>query len=119
MDLNAYVLLLVAVVIGAVGQLLLKHGMSRRPGFRLRDLPELVRDFSIFGGFCCYGFATLLYFHVLAHLDLALAYPTVSLGYVIVIVMSRVLFEEPVTLARWGAVVIICIGVALVGLGSG
>jgi len=43
----------------------------------------------------------------------------VSLGYVIVIVMSRVLFEEPVTLARWGAVVIICIGVALVGLGSG
>ncbi len=119
MHIKAYALLLVAIVIGVAGQLLLKHGMSRRPSFRLRDLPDLARDFSIFGGFCCYGFATLLYFKVLAHLDLALAYPTVSLGYVIVIVMSRVLFEEPVTLARWGAVVIICIGVALVGLGSG
>ena len=54
MHIKAYALLLVAIVIGVAGQLLLKHGMSRRPGFRLRDLPDLACDFSIFGGFCCY-----------------------------------------------------------------
>jgi multidrug transporter EmrE-like cation transporter len=62
--------------------------------------------------------ATLLYFKVLASLDLSLAYPTVSLGYVLVIVMSRVLFKEPVSPVRWFAVIVICAGVGLVGLGS-
>lgn len=119
MDFNSYHLLLVAIIIGVVGQLLLKHGMARRPAFRLRDIAELVWDLSIVGGFCCYGVATLIYLKVLANLDLSLAYPTVSLGYVLVIVMSRLLFKESISRVRWTAVLIICAGVALVGLGSG
>jgi len=118
LDLKAYSLLLVAVVLAVVGQLLLKHGMSRRPDFRLRDIVELIHDYSICGGFCCYGFAMLLYFKVLAKLDLSLAYPTLSLAYVLVIIMSRVVFKESVSPVHWLAVLIICIGVALVGLGS-
>src|SRR3990172_2121476 len=117
MDLfRAYFLLLVAILFGVAGQLLLKHGMSQRPEFGLRDLGGLAHDFHILGGFCCYGAGTLLYFQVLARLDLSLAYPTVSLGYVLVIVMSRLLFKESVTFTRWVAVLIICIGVVLVGL---
>ncbi|MBW8005292.1 MAG: EamA family transporter [candidate division NC10 bacterium] len=116
---NAYFLLLVAIVIGVIGQLLLKYGMSRRPDFRLRDFAELARDLHIIGGFCCYAIATVFYLQVLARLDLSVAYPSVSLGYVFVVIMSRVLFEEPVTVVRWMAVAIICIGVALVGIGSG
>ena len=115
---RAYLLLFVAILFGVAGQLLLKHGMSRRPKFRLRDLGGLTRDFHILGGFSCYGIGALLYFQVLARLDLSLAYPTVSLGYVLVIVMSRVLFKESVTFTRWVAVLMICVGVALVGLGS-
>ncbi len=119
MDMTAYLLLLIVIVMGVVGQLLLKYGMSRRPGFRLGDLAALTHDFPVVGGFCCYGISTLLYFKVLANLDLSLAYPTVSLGYVLVIVMSKVLFGEPVSPGRWAAVMIICTGVALVGLGAG
>jgi len=119
MNVRGYTLLLVAIAIGVVGQLLLKHGMSRRPAFRLGDLVPLTRDVPVAAGFGCYGIATLLYFKVLASLDLSLAYPTVSLGYVLVIVMSRVVFKEPVTPARWAAILTICVGAALVGLGSG
>jgi multidrug transporter EmrE-like cation transporter len=119
MDWSAYSLLLVAIAIGVVGQLLFKHGMSRRRGFRVRDSWSLLGDLPILAGFCCYGIGTLLYFRVLGSLDLSLAYPTVSLGYVLLVLLSRVMFNEPVTLARWVAVVVICIGVALVGLGSG
>jgi multidrug transporter EmrE-like cation transporter len=79
----------------------------------------LARDFYIVGGFGCYGISVLLYFKVLASLDLSLAYPSVALGYVLVIVMSRIIFRESVSLTRWGAVAIICAGVVLVGLGSG
>jgi multidrug transporter EmrE-like cation transporter len=105
-------------MLSVAGQLLLKYGMSRRPEFGLRDLTALVRDLYIIGGFACYGISVLLYFKVLASLDLSLAYPSVALGYVLVIVMSRMLFKESVSLTRWGAVAIICAGVVLVGLGS-
>ncbi len=118
MNLKAYALLLTAIIIGVAGQLLLKHGMSRHPGFRLWDLQAVARDFPVIGGFCCYGVATLLYFRVLRNLDLSVAYPSVSLGYVLVIVMSRIVFKERVDRARWLAVMIICAGVALVGFAS-
>ena len=116
MDIGAYPLLIVAIMIGVAGQLLLKHGMSRHPGFRIRNFLTLIRDFSIVGGFSCYAVATLLYFKVLATLELSVAYPTVSLGYVIVIIMSRLLFNERISPGRWVAVITICAGVALVGL---
>ncbi len=119
MDVKAYVLLLVGIVIGVVGQLLLKYSMSRRPSFRVRDLAQLARDLPVVGGFCCYVIATLLYLKVLAQLDLSVAYPTVGLGYVLILITSRLFFEEPVTLVRWVAVVLICAGVAMVGIGSG
>ena len=118
MDLNAYGLLLVAILIGVTGQLLLKQGMSRRPAFRLWELAAAVRDSYVVGGFACFGIATLLYFTVLRRLDLSVAYPTVSIGYVLVIVMSRVCFKEPISRPRWLAVMIICAGVALVGFAS-
>ena len=118
MDVNAYSLLLVAIMIGVVGQLLLKHGMSRCPGFRLSEIVGLIRNFPVVAGFVCYGASTLLYLHVLATIDLSIAYPTVSLGYVLVVVMSKVIFKEQIRPAQWGAVLIICAGVTLVGLGS-
>ncbi len=116
MSISPYVILLIAIVIGVVGQLLFKHGMSRHPGFRIRNFLKLIRDCPIVGGFCCYVVATLLYFKVLATLELSVAYPTVSLGYVIVIIMSRLLFNEQISPIRWIAVITICTGVALVGL---
>ncbi len=118
MNIQAYALLLVAIFIGVVGQLLFKYGMSRRHGFRLRDVAQLVHDFPVVGGFCCYAVSTLLYFKVLADIDLSVAYPTVSLGYILVIIMSKLLFNESVSMTRWLGVVIVCTGVVLVGLGS-
>ena len=118
MDWTAYSFLLIAIAFGVVGQLLLKYGMSLRLGFRLRDIWSLAGDFRILGGLCCYGIATLLYFRALSSLDLSLAYPTVSLGYVFITFMSRLLFKEVVSRTQWLAVLMICIGVALVGIGS-
>ena len=117
MDLSAYLLLLVGILFGVVGQLLLKYGMSQQPNFQLGDLAVLTRNFPVIGGFCFYGVSTLLYFKVLASLDLSVAYPTVSLGYVLVIFISKMLFKETISPTRWMAVLTICIGVAIVGLG--
>ncbi|MCA9971594.1 MAG: EamA family transporter [Anaerolineales bacterium] len=114
----AYILLLLSVAFGVVGQLLLKHAMTRRPDFRLTQLTSLILDPAIVGGFFSYGVSTLIYLTALDTLDLSLAYPTVSLGYVLIIVLSKLFFKEPIRPARWIAVLIICLGVALVGLGA-
>jgi multidrug transporter EmrE-like cation transporter len=117
MDASPYILLLLAILIGVTGQLLLKFGMVRQPAFRIGDMASVVRNWPVLTGFGCYGLSTVLYLQVLAKLDLSLAYPTVSLGYVLIIIMSRILFKEVVSMVRWMAVAIICVGVVLVGLG--
>jgi multidrug transporter EmrE-like cation transporter len=118
MDPNPYFVLLTAIAMGVAGQLLLKLGMLRQPGFRFSEILTLVSNWLVVAGFSCYGISTLLYFQVLAKLDLSVAYPTVSLGYVLIIIMSKVLFKETITWQRWMAVTIICLGVVFVGLGS-
>lgn len=115
---TAYALLLVSIILGVGGQLLLKQGMLKQPNFQLGDIFALTHNFHVIGGFGCYGISVLLYFKVLADIDLSVAYPTVSLGYVLVILVSKMFFKEVVSLTRWTAIMIICIGVALVGFGT-
>jgi multidrug transporter EmrE-like cation transporter len=118
MNNSAYGLLIIAILFGVAGQILLKYGMSRQRGFKVTELFSLLKNLPVVSGFFCYGISTLMYFKVLASLDLSLAYPTVSLGYVIVVLLSKILFKEPVSIARWAAVFIICAGVVLVGFAS-
>lgn len=117
MSYSAYAILLVAILFGALGQILLKSGMNGHSGFQIRYIWSLIFDVKIVGGFLFYGVSTLLYLSSLAKLDLSLAYPTVSLGYVIILLLSRKFFNEPVNTTRWIAVLIICLGIALVGFG--
>jgi len=118
MVVNPYILLMIAILVGVSGQLLLKLGMRRRPDIHIGEALTLFRNRPVLIGVGCYAISTLLYFQVLGRLELSLAYPTVSLGYVLVIVMSRFLFKETVSTMRWVAVMIICFGVVLIGLGS-
>jgi multidrug transporter EmrE-like cation transporter len=112
-----YLLLLLAILVSVTGQLLFKLGMMRHPEFSVLNVAGLRRNWPVLAGFGCYGLSTVLYLQVLAKLELSVAYPTASLAYVLVIVMSRLLFKEIVSPRRWLAVVIICGGVVLVGLG--
>jgi multidrug transporter EmrE-like cation transporter len=118
MYLTTYILLLVVILISVAGQLLLKMGMLKTRNFTISQLPALIKNPAVVAGFVCYGLSTVLYFKVLARLELSLAYPTISLGYVLVIVMSKLFFDEQIRPSRWAAVIIICLGVGLVGLGA-
>ena len=118
MELFSFSILLVAIGFGVFGQLLLKRGMNGEQGAERKDfLTRIVNPF-VAGGFFCYGLSTLLYFVAIAKLDLSLAYPTVSLGYVAVVYLSKLLLKEDFSAWRWAALVLICVGVAMVGLGG-
>ncbi len=68
----------------------------------------------VFTGLSLAFISALFWLTVLARVDLSFAYPMVSLGYVLVVLLSFLIFKENVTLIRWIGVLVICLGVYLV-----
>ena len=113
----ALALLIVAICLGATGQIALKTGLNQLPpkpavGTVLRSILTP----WVFTGFLCYGLSSLLYLVALSRLDLSYAYPLVALGYVIVTVLAWRLLGETVPLMRVAGLAIICLGVLVLAL---
>lgn len=56
---------------------------------------------------------------VISRVDLSFAYPLLALNYVIILIPSRVLLNEPITMMRLVGAMIIVIGVIVITWGSG
>ena len=119
--LQTVLMVLVPVLIGVVGQILLKKGMSEVGQFDFgaisQILPQFIRAFLnpyVFMGFVFYFLSSLFWMIVLSKVQLSVAYPMLSLGYVFVLIASWFLFKEPVTVIRWLGVLVIMLGVTLI-----
>ncbi len=115
-----FLLILICVALGVAGQLLLKHGMSST-GERVDEVRDVVPRLllaasnpAVITGFFFYGLSAALWLVVLTRVELSLAYPMLSLGYVLVVILSRVLFQEHVTWARFFGTLVVCFGVFLI-----
>jgi len=113
--------LLVAISLGAAGQVLLKAGLGSLPSnATIADtLLSIFRSGYVFMGFACYGLSSLVYLVALRKLELSYAYPMVALSYVIVVVLSWWLFHERIPPLRIGALAVILLGVVLLAMSSG
>jgi multidrug transporter EmrE-like cation transporter len=115
-----FLLILVCVALGVGGQLLLKHGMSsdRDAVDRVDEvLPRLLKaalNPVVVAGFVLYAISAALWLIVLTRAELSWAYPLLSMGYVLVVVLSRVLFHESVTATRFLGTLVIVLGVWLI-----
>ena len=115
-----FLMIVVCVFLGVCGQLLLKQGMSSG-GDEVDEvsevLPRLLRAAMnpiVVAGFLCYGISAALWLIVLTRAELSYAYPLLSMGYVIVVVLSRVFFHEAVTPTRLLGTLVVCVGVYLI-----
>jgi drug/metabolite transporter (DMT)-like permease len=117
---KSVILILGCVVVNSFGQLFLKKGMTSIGKIGLEFGQLVPALFSAFGnlfvllGFLLYGISAILWMVVLSRVDLSLAYPFVSLGYVMVILFSWFLLRENLPWIRIVGVLVICIGVYLV-----
>ena len=111
-------LVLCSVTPAVAGQLILKYAISRLS----LDMSETgplgyyVRLFTtpiVLLGFFMYGLSSLVWLFILSKLPLSLAYPLVSMGYVLVVFFSWLLLREHVNVTRMVGVAVICLGVAL------
>lgn len=103
-------ILALAVSIGltVLGQFFLKTGsLSKEEGLRLFLNPATL------AGLFSYGFASLFYIVALRKIPLSIAYPSVSLSYVAVVVLAHVVWGEPLGLRQGVALFLIVSGIAL------
>lgn len=114
-------LVLISVLISVVGQILLKKGMLQVGKFEFSAvaniLPQFIKAFSnpwVLAGFLFYFLSSLFWIIALSKVDLSVAYPLLSCGYILVLLASWLFFNEPVTAIRWLGVLIIMAGVTLI-----
>ena len=113
-------MILFSIVMGVIGQICLKQGMINIGRFTsnvnntINLLQRALSNPVVITGFLCYGISALSWLIVLSRVELSYAYPMVSLGYVLVVLLSWIIFKENVTLLRLIGVVIVCFGVFLI-----
>jgi drug/metabolite transporter (DMT)-like permease len=103
-----YAALAGGIIAGVVGQVLLKAGAGEASFVR-----QMLAPHTIVGLFF-YAVAALLYIVALRRLPVSVAFPSVSLSYVVVAVAGHLLWHEPLGLYQIAGLVLIVGGVVLI-----
>lgn len=119
---KSMVFILVAVLLGVVGQLLLKMGITQVGTLTFgSDLAGLIQlglrvfgNLKVLGGFAAYGLSSLFWIVVLSKVDLSLAYPMLALNYVLVPLTAWLFLGEQVPTLRWLGAGVVIIGVVII-----
>lgn len=112
-----FLLILVSVILGSIGQVLLKLGANKLGSLSLalhtfwQDFWRLAKTPEIISGLFLFGLSCLLWIKVLIRDELSYAYPMVSLGYINIAVLSYLLFNEAFTISKIMGIALIIAGV--------
>jgi len=111
-------LILLAVLLGATGQVIMKKGMQIYGEVSAvsvwQQLVPILKVPQVFFGFVCYGLSAVLWIAVVSNVDLSLAYPMVSLAYVIVFLASWLFLGESISAVRVVGLIVIVAGVLVI-----
>lgn len=111
-------LILLAVLLGATGQVIMKMGMKMYGQVSATtvwaQLIPILKVPQVFLGFVCYGVSAVLWIAVVSNVDLSLAYPMVSLAYVFVFLASWFFLGEQISPLRIAGLAIIITGVLVI-----
>ncbi|MGH8231948.1 MAG: SMR family transporter [Steroidobacteraceae bacterium] len=113
-------LILTGVLLNAAAQLLLKAGSRVISGMAVNFangwtlLERVAVSPPILGGLLCYVISVLVWILALSRVDVSVAYPMLSIGYVVSALAGWLLFSEQLSAARIGGIGIIIVGVWLV-----
>lgn len=120
MSLVSFSLILTGVLLNAAAQLLLKAGTNAvgRFAFTLPNALPVATRFAfephIAGGIACYVASLVVWIMALSRVEVSVAYPMLSIGYVVNALAAWYLFGEAVTPLRLAGIAIIILGVFMV-----
>ena len=120
MNAISFSLLMTGVLLNAGAQLLLKAGTNAVGAFEYSSaniIPvgwKLATEPHIIGGLACYVVSVVVWIMALSRVEVSIAYPLLSVGYVVNAAAAWYLFGEAVTPMRMTGIGIIIVGVCLV-----
>ena len=118
-------LVLLGVLLNATAQLLLKAGAGALAHVDLRlsnamiIVGRVIFNVPILIGLACYALSVVVWILALARIDVSVAYPMLSVGYVITAVAAWWFFGENLSGTRLAGIAIILVGVWLVARSAG
>jgi drug/metabolite transporter (DMT)-like permease len=116
----ALMFLLTGVLLNAAAQLLLKAGTNRLGVITLTagnwptTLVQMASEGYFIAGIAFYAISVLVWILGLSRVPVSIAYPLLSLGYVVNAIAAHYLLGEAVTAQRWLGIGFIIVGVYLV-----
>ena len=119
MNLVSFALILTGVLLNAIAQIMLKLG-----GHRLGPEPfagslfdiavRVLTQWPYLVGFACYGVSLVVWIIALTRVPVTIAYPMLSIGYIVNALLARVWLGETFSSTGWWGIALICVGVTLV-----
>lgn len=103
---NVYLALVISIILGVGGQLCLKAGALQS----LSNKNFLFQPYILLGLFC-YFCAALLYTYALTKIPLSVAFPSVSISYVVVAFLAHIIWGEAFGLQQIAALLLIASGI--------
>ena len=117
MSILNFLIIVIGVSLNAAGQLFLKSGANIIGPITADSSLEttLIASLNthIILGLLCYVLSVLAWIVALTRVDVSIAYPMLSLGYVIVTIAAWFLFNEPISTIKILALSIIIFGIVL------
>jgi len=116
---TSFALILTGVLLNAAAQLLLKAGTNTLGALTLTREHWLGTGLAvatnphIVAGLACYVVSVGVWIGALSRVEVSVAYPMLSIGYVINAIAAWYLFGEVLTMQRWLGIGFIAIGVWL------
>jgi multidrug transporter EmrE-like cation transporter len=119
MTLPAFTLIMIGVLLNAVAQLALKASVKDTGAIELSAgnvMPvasQLMAEPWLWVGLGCYGISVIVWILALSRVDVTIAYPMLSVGYVVNAFAAYALFGETLTPGRLMGIGIIILGVTV------
>ena len=120
MALSNWLLILGAVLLGTLAQLLLKAGTTAVGSFAFSSANlfpvgwQLATQPLILGGIFAYGLSLIVWIMALSRVEVSVAYPMVSIGYVLTALAAWHFLGESVSAMRIAGIGVIILGVVIV-----
>ena len=103
----SYIALAAAILIGVLGQLLLKTGAD---GAGDGVLAQFLNPFTI-GGLAAYGVGAICYILAIKRIPVSIAFPSVALSYVLVAIAAHLLWQEALGWQQFAGIGLIAAGI--------
>ena len=113
-----YIIALISIVLGSLGQFLLKLGSTDVKLGRglVTAALSFMLNLNIIISLICFFSSMLIWVLVLKRMELSMAYPMVSLGYIITMALAFLFLNEPLRLTKFLGTLLIISGVIVINI---